>query len=109
MQTDITNKQCQKLGNTYEFDKKNKKGKVALNKYNRTNLVYGSKYSFYPYYQINSFNGLPLALSYPILRSFYDELNKFISLNPHTQKKNLEKKKKRLCIIICNYITCIWK
>ena len=55
LQTDITNKQCQKLDNTYEFDKKNKKGKATLKKYNRSNPVYDSKYSFYSCYQINEF------------------------------------------------------
>ena len=59
--------------------------------------------------KLMSFNSLSFALNYPILRSFYDELNKFISLNAQKKKKPVEKKKKRLCIIICNYITCIWK
>ena len=35
--------------------KKNKKGKATLKKYNRSNPVYDSKYSFYSYYQINEF------------------------------------------------------
>ena len=59
--------------------------------------------------KLMSFNSLSFALNYPILRFFYDELNKFISLNPQKKKKTRRKEKKRLCIIICNYITCIWK
>ena len=38
--------------------------------------------------KLMSFNSLSFALNYPILRSFYDELNKFISLNPQKKKKN---------------------
>ena len=49
--------------------------------------------------KLMSFNSLSFALNYPILRSFYDELNKFISLNPQ-KKKTRKKEKKRLCIII---------
>ena len=46
--------------------------------------------------KLMSFNSLSFALNYPILRSFYDELNKFISLNPQKKKKKkpVEKKKK---------------
>ena len=36
--------------------------------------------------KLMSFNSLSFALNYPILRSFYDELNKFISLNPQKKK-----------------------
>ena len=45
--------------------------------------------------KLMSFNSLSFALNYPILRSFYDELNKFISLNPQKKKKNHKKKKKK--------------
>ena len=51
-QTSVAEKQYKKLGNTFELDKITKKEKPPLKKYNRSNLIYGSKYSFYPYYNI---------------------------------------------------------
>ena len=50
-QTDITKKQYQKLYNTYESEKIIRKEKPKLSKYNRSNLIYDCKYSFYPYYK----------------------------------------------------------
>ena len=47
-QTDIAKKKYQKLDKTFEFHKIIKKGKPALKKHNGSNLIYGSKYSFYP-------------------------------------------------------------
>ena len=45
--------------------------------------------------KLMSFNSLSFALNYPILRSFYDELNKFISLNAQKKKKTRRKEKKK--------------
>ena len=45
-QNDIAKKQYQKLDNTYEFEKMIKKEKPAFKKYNRSYLIYNSKYSF---------------------------------------------------------------
>ena len=45
-QTDIARKQYQKLDNTYGLDKIIKTGKPTLKKYNRSNIIYSSKYSF---------------------------------------------------------------
>ena len=59
-QTDIANKQHQKLDNTFEFDKRIKKEKPTLKKYNRSNVIYSSKYRFYEYYNIN-LNSLSLT------------------------------------------------
>ena len=50
-----------------------------------------AKYSFYPYYNIKNFNNFSLASKYPILFSFYSELNKFNSLN---LRKGCKKEKK---------------
>ena len=58
-QTDIAKKQYQKLDDTYELDKVIKKENPTFKKYNRSNLIYNSKYSFYEYY-IN-FNRLSLT------------------------------------------------
>ena len=45
-QTDIAKKQYQKLDDTYELDKIIKKT-PTFKKYNQSNLIYSSKYSFY--------------------------------------------------------------
>ena len=81
-QTSVAEKQYKKLDNTFEFDKIIKKEKPTLKKYNRSNLTYDSKYSFYPHYNIKNFNKMSLTLKYPILFLFYNELKKFNSLNP---------------------------
>ena len=60
-QTDIAKKQYQQLYNTYESEKiirKKKQKKKTLSKYNRSNLIFDCKYSFYPYYNIKSFNSI---------------------------------------------------
>ena len=44
-QTDITKKLYLRLDNTFGFDKTIKKEKPTLKKYNRSNLIYDSKYS----------------------------------------------------------------
>ena len=59
-QTDIAKKQYQKLGNKFKFDKRIKKEKATFKKYNRSNVIYSSKYRFYEYYNIN-FNSLSLT------------------------------------------------
>ena len=46
-QSNIAKKQYQKLENTYKYDKLITKQKPTLKKYNISNLIYGSKYSFY--------------------------------------------------------------
>ena len=48
-QTDIAKKQYQKLDNTFEFDKIIKKEGPTFKKYNKSNLIYNSKYDFYKY------------------------------------------------------------
>ena len=63
------------------------KGKPTFEKYNRSNLTYNSKYSFYEYYNIN-FNSFSLISKYKVLTS-----NKFYSLKPQqesTKKENNE-------------------
>ena len=84
-QTDISKKQQQRLGNTYEFDKIIKKEKPTFKKCNRSNLTYDSKYSFYLLHNIKDFNSFKVILTiskYPILFSFCSNLNKFNNLNP---------------------------
>ena len=81
-QTDSAKKKYQILNKTFESDKIIKKKTPTVKKYNRSNLIYDSKYSFYPYYNIKNFNSLSFTLKYPILFSFYSELNKFYCVNP---------------------------
>ena len=87
-QTDITKRQYQKLYNTYEPEKIITKENPTLSKYNRPNLIYDCKYSFYPYYNIKNFNSIFLTSKYP----FYWELIKFNSLNPQKERTKEEKK-----------------
>ena len=49
-QTDIAKKQYQKLDITFEFDKQIKKEEPTFENYNKSNLIYNSKHSFYKYY-----------------------------------------------------------
>ena len=90
-QTYVAKKQYQKLGDTYDFDKLIKKEKPTFKKYNRSNLIYNSKYNFYEYFNIKSFNSLSLTSKYLILLSHYGDLNKFNNLNP--QKESTKAKK----------------
>ena len=60
----------------HEFDRI-KKEKPTIKKYNRSNLIYNDKFSFYEYYNIG-FNSLSLTSKFKVLISFYIESNKFI-------------------------------
>ena len=81
-QTDIAEKQCKRLDNTFEPDKINKKEKPTVTKYNRSNLIYNSIYSFCEYYNIKNIDSLSFVSKYPISDLFYNELNKFNRLKP---------------------------
>ena len=91
-QTDSAKRKYKKLDKTFEFDKIIKKEKPTVKKYNRSNLIYDSKYSFYPYYNIKNFNNLSFTSKYPILFSFYSELNKFYYINPRKGRTKENKK-----------------
>ena len=97
IQTGNAKTQYQKLDDTYEFDKIIKVEKPTFKKYNRSNLIYNSKYSFYEYCNIKNFNNFSLKSNYPILLSFYSDLNQFNNLNP---QKESTIRKKRLYIIM---------
>ena len=75
-QTDIAKKSLKKLDDTYEFNKIIEKQTPLFKKYNRSNLIYNSKYSFYEYYSIKKFNSLSLTSKYLITLSFYRYLKK---------------------------------
>ena len=93
---DIANRQCQKLDNAFEFDKVIEKEKTTIKKYIILNLIYNSKFSFYEYHNAN-FNSISFESKF---KSSCNELNKFYSLIPEKQKKEVQKREKRLCMII---------
>ena len=70
-QTDIAKKQYQKLDDTFEFDEITKKEKPTSKRYTRSNLIYNSKYSFYPYYNIKN---VILFLLYQNIQLYYHSI-----------------------------------
>ena len=64
-----------------------KKEKPDSQKYNRSTLIYDSKHSFYPYLNIKSFSTFSPTSKYSILLLFFNDLNKFNSLNPQSIKE----------------------
>ena len=78
-ETDNAKKLYQKF-DTYEFDRIIKKEKTMFEKYNRSNLIDDSKYSFYPYYNIKNVNSLSLTSKYSILFLFSSESRWFVGL-----------------------------
>ena len=87
--TDIVKKQYQKLDDTDEFDRI-KKEKPTTKKYNRSNLIYKGKHSYYEYCNNKIFNSSSLESKYPFLLLFYSDLNKCNNLNP--QKESTKEK-----------------
>ena len=97
-QTDIAKKQYQKLDDTFRFDKIIKKEKQALENYNKSNLIYNSKHSFYKYYcDSKKFDSLSLKSKYSFLLEFSKDLNKF--KESKTKKQKTEKKKTNVYIM----------
>ena len=79
-------KRYRRLDHTFEFDQTIKKEKLThkrsnYNRSNRSNLIYDSKYSFYPYYKIENFNNFTVVSKYPTL-FFFSKFNKFNNINP---------------------------
>ena len=53
-QADLAKKQYQRLDMSYELYKITKREKQTVKKYNNSNLIHHSKYSFYEYYNIEN-------------------------------------------------------
>ena len=71
--------------------KTNKNDKTATRKeYNKSNLVYSSRYCFYKYYDIEKFDKLSFKSKYSYLLKFYYDLDK---LSKKSQKENTKEKK----------------
>ena len=91
-QSNIAKKQYQKLDHTFEFNKIIKKEEPTFNNYNKSNLIYNSKYSFYKYYRDSKkFDNLSFKLNYSFLYEFLNDLNEF---NKRKIIKEIAKKKK---------------
>ena len=84
-QSSVAEKQYQIFDNDYEFDII-KKEEPTIKKYNRSNLIYHTKFKFYGYYNIPQINTMSPKSKYPILLWFYNDLNKFSNLNPRKQR-----------------------
>ena len=73
-QTDVAKKQYQGLDNAYEFNKKevdetinkNDDKTLTLKSYSKSDLIYGSKYSSYRYYNIKKFGKLSFESQFHI-------------------------------------------
>ena len=71
-QNDIAKIQYQKLDNTFEFDKIIKKEEAKFKNYNKLNLIYNSKYSFYKYYRKNL---ITFQITFPSNQSIFFDMN----------------------------------
>lgn len=100
--TDIANKHYEKLDNTLEFNKIIK-NEPKFNNYDKSNLIYNRKYSFYKFYGFSKkFDGLTFKSKYSFLHEFLNYLNKFIKLKTMIE---ITKKKQKMCMILLrNYI-----
>ena len=87
-------KQYQKLHHIYKFDKTVKTENPTFKKYNRSKLIYNSRYSFYEFDNIKKFNSLSHTTKYPILPLLYINFN-LNNLNP--QKESAKEKKVTVC------------
>ena len=90
-ETDIAKNQYQKLDNTFGFDKMFKKEKPTLEKYTKSNLLYGTNHSFCRYYYDKKKINLSFKSMRSFLSEFFDDLDKLNNLNP---LKEVTKKRK---------------
>ena len=78
-QTDIAKKQYQGLNKFFKSDKKEEP--VAIKKYNKSDLIYKSKYSFCKYHRDSKrFDNHYFKSKYYFLEEFFKDLNKFNNL-----------------------------
>ena len=68
--------------------------KPTLKKYNKSDLIYDSNYSFYKYYHdLKKFDSLSLESKYSFLVNLFSDLDKFNKLKP--QKEETKEKKNK--------------
>ena len=90
--TDITKKQYQKLHDNFGFDKIIKNEETTFKNYNKSNLIYNSKYRFYKHYRSSKkIDNLSFKSKFSFLHRFLKDLNKFEMLK--TLKQETENKK----------------
>ena len=77
--------------------------KRVLKKYNRSDLICNSKFSFYKYHDINEFNGHSSESKFAFLDSFYQNFNKSNS------EKSRDKHTKKIKNIVCNKASEFYK
>ena len=56
-------------------------------KYNKSDLIYNRKHSFYKYYDIKQFHKLCLQSKHSFLAKFFNDLHKFSKLKTQKEKK----------------------
>ena len=99
-QTDIVRKQYQNLHDTYKFDKVIKKEELIFKNYNKSNLIYNSKYRFYKYCRgSKKIDNLSFKSQNSFLYEFLNNSNKFKKLKTKQETEKKKKKKKQMCII----------
>ena len=87
-ETDIAEKQYQKLDDTYKLDKIIEKENPTFKKYNKSNLIYYSNYSIFKYYRnIKKSDNLSFKSMCSFLISFINDLDKCNELKPQKEKK----------------------
>ena len=83
-QTDFAKKQYRGL---IKFFRSNEKEKPTLKKYNKSDLICNSKYSFYKYYRDNKkIDSFSFKSKYSFLFEFFDDLNEFNKLKTQKEK-----------------------
>ena len=90
-QTIIAEKQYQKFEGVEELTTKNNK-EPTIKKYNRSNLIYNEKFTFYECNDINKFHKLSFESKLSRLNEFSNHLEKL--RNPKAIKQKNKRKKK---------------
>ena len=86
-----------------------KKEEPTIKKYNKSNLVYNSKYSFWKYYRDGEkIDTISFRPRNSFLKEFFNDLSKSNKLKRHIEET--QKKKKQICLIqLQNYIMIVLK
>ena len=92
-QADTAKKQCQELNKIFQFDEAINK-KSTPKKYNTSNLMYNSKYSFFKYYR-DSKKLFFLKSKYSFLAYAFNDLDNFNKLK---SQKGKTRKKENKCV-----------
>ena len=84
-------KQCQRLGNTFEFDKTIKREKPTDGNCSNSNLIYNADHSYYKYYRDSKkIDNLSFKWKYSFQVEFFEDLNKLNNSNPQKESTKVE-------------------